>query len=70
MKTHKMKYDFKSHFYVMDRIQDFLPFETSTLDLITTLTYILMDNYCPCLINCQSQFRTTYVSLQLGHPTK
>ena len=38
MKTHifdKMKDDLKGHCYV---------------DLITTLTYVLTDNLCPCLL--------------------
>ena len=38
MKTqifYEMRYDLKGHFYV---------------DLITTLTYVLTDNFCPCLL--------------------
>ena len=41
-----MKYDLKGHFYVIVRCCDFFPFRPS--DLITTLTYILMNNFCPC----------------------
>ena len=36
----------KFYFYGMDRFCDFLSFRP--FDLITTLTYILMDNICPC----------------------
>ena len=36
-----------SHFNVIERFRDFFTFRPS--DLITTLTYVLMDNCCPCL---------------------
>ena len=41
MKTHffhKIIYDLKYHFYVMEKFSD----------LISTLTYVLMENFCPC----------------------
>ena len=50
MKTqffHKIIYDLKCHFYVMEKFCDFFTLRPS--DLITTLTYVLMDNFCPCL---------------------
>ena len=38
----------KGHFNVKERLRDFLALISS--NLITTLTYILMDNFCPCLM--------------------
>ena len=49
MKTqlfNKIIYDLKSYFYVMEKFCDFFTFHP--FDLITTLTYILMVNLCPC----------------------
>ena len=43
---HKMKYDFKWHFYVLERLCVSFTFIPS--DLITTLTYFFMDNFFPC----------------------
>ena len=43
---HKNKYDLKYHFYVMEKFCDLFTFRPS--DLITTLTYVLMDKFCPC----------------------
>ena len=34
------------HFYVMEKIRDFFTLRPS--DLNTTLTYVLMDNFCLC----------------------
>ena len=36
------------HFYVMEKFCDF--FALRLYDLITTLTYELMDNFCPCFL--------------------
>ena len=36
----------KCHFYVMEKFCDLFILRPS--DLITTLTYVLMDNFCPC----------------------
>ena len=47
---HKIKYDFKvsqGNFYVMERWHDFL-FSFSSSDLMTTLTYVFMENFYPC----------------------
>ena len=41
--THKL------HFYVLERFCDF--FACSPSDENTTLTYVLMDNFCPCLLS-------------------
>ena len=38
-------YDLKCHFYIME-FCDF--FTLRPADLIKTLTYVLMDNFCPC----------------------
>ena len=35
--------------YVMEKFCDFFTIIRPS-DLITTLTYVLMDNFCPCLI--------------------
>ena len=43
MKTHKMIYVLKYHFYVMEKFCDFLTLRT--YDLITTLTYVLMETF-------------------------
>ena len=43
--SYNMKDDLKSLFYAMEWFRDF--FKPS--DLITTFTYVLMDNLCPCL---------------------
>ena len=51
MKTqffHKRKNDLKCHFYVKEILRDFFIFKP--YDLITTLTYVLMDNFCPCFM--------------------
>ena len=37
----------KCHFYVMEKFCDFFTLRPS--DFITTLTYVHMDNFCPCL---------------------
>ena len=39
-------YDLKYHIYVMEKFSDFFTLWPS--DLITTLTYVLMNNFCPC----------------------
>ena len=36
------------HFYVMEKFLFFVNLRPS--DLNTTLTYVLMDNFCPCFI--------------------
>ena len=41
-----MKHEFKVDFYIMKRFRDFLKFRPS--GLITTLTYVLMDNFGHC----------------------
>ena len=48
MKTHfhEIIYDLKGHFYVIRSFVIFFTLQPS--DLITTLSYILMDNFCPC----------------------
>ena len=46
MKTQNLKVAL-NHLYIMERLQAFFTFRTS--DLITTLTYFLIDNFCPCL---------------------
>ena len=49
MKTPFLKiiYDLKCNFYVMEKFCD--SFTLRTCELITTLTYIHLDNFCPCL---------------------
>ena len=47
-------YDLKCHFYVMEKFCIFLTLRP--FDLITSLTYVLMDNFCPC-------FSKTFVCL-------
>ena len=42
------KYNLKGNFYDIERFNDFFTFRHSTL--ITTLTFGLMDNFCPGLI--------------------
>ena len=42
------------HSYVMARFCDFFTFKPS--DLITTLTYVLMDNFCSGFINATDIF--------------
>ena len=42
----KVKYDLKGHCYDMGA----WTFTSRSSDLITTLTYILMDNFCPCFL--------------------
>ena len=44
--SHKMIYVLKCHFHVMDKFYDFFTLRPS--DQITTLTYVLMNNFCPC----------------------
>ena len=39
----------KCNFYVIEKFCDFFTLRTS--DLITPLTYVLMDNFCPCFLN-------------------
>ena len=39
-------YELKCHFYVMEKFCDFFTLRPS--DLITTLTYVLIYNFCPC----------------------
>ena len=34
--------------YVMEKLCDFLTLRPS--DIISTLTYVLMDNFCPCFV--------------------
>ena len=41
-----MRYDLKGHFYFMEKFCDIFTFRL--FDLFTTLTYILMDNFCSC----------------------
>ena len=42
---HKMKYDLKGNFYVMERFSDVFTFQP--IDLITTLAYVLMETFVP-----------------------
>ena len=44
----KIIFDLKCHFYVIEKFCDF--FTLGPSDLITILTYVLMDNFCPCFI--------------------
>ena len=37
-------------FYVMEEIRDYFAYLIIS-DLNTTLTYVLMDNFCPCFKN-------------------
>ena len=37
----------KCHFYLMEKVCD--SFTLKPFDLISTLTYVRMDNFCPCL---------------------
>ena len=46
MKTQNLKVAL-NHLYIIERLQAFFTFRTS--NLITTLTYFLTDNFCPCL---------------------
>ena len=49
MRTHffqKIIYDWKCHFYIMEKVWDFITLRTS--DIITILTFVVMDNFCPC----------------------
>ena len=46
-------YDLKCHFYIIMKFCDF--FTLRPFDLITTLTYVLMDNCCPCFLRDQEQ---------------
>ena len=48
-------YDLKCHFYIIEKFCDFFTLRHS--DQNTTLTYILMDNFCPCF---NVQFRQRY----------
>ena len=43
-----MKYDLKGHFKLW---RSFILFSFIPSNLITTLTYVPMDNFCPCLID-------------------
>ena len=45
--VHEMEHYLKGHFYVMVRFSVYFTFRPS--DLITTLTYVLVDNFCLCL---------------------
>ena len=47
MDANIMKAQFFPSFYVMEKFCDLFTLRPS--DLITTLTYVLMDNFCPCL---------------------
>ena len=47
-------YDLKCHFYVMEKFCDF--FTLSPSDLVTTLAYLLMDNFFPCFIYVLNYF--------------
>ena len=38
------------HVYVMEKLCDFFTLVPSDLNI--TLTYVLMDNFCPCLSIC------------------
>ena len=40
------------HINVMEKFCDFFTFRPS--DQNTTLTYVLLDNFCPCLSKCRS----------------
>ena len=44
----KTQFFHKCHSYAIEKFSDF--FILTPSDLITTLTYILMDNFCPCFI--------------------
>ena len=49
MKTqffHKIIYDLKCHFYVIKKFCDLFTLRPSELN--RTLTYAIMDNFCPC----------------------
>ena len=41
----KMKCDLKGYIYVMEKFGNFYP-----LDQIATLTFVPMDNICPCFL--------------------
>ena len=45
---HKIKYDLRGHVYYMEKFYDLFTLRPS--DLITTLTHVPMDNFCPCFI--------------------
>ena len=51
MKTqnfYKMRYDLKGHFMSFERFRDFLKYIFRLYDMITFLTYVLIDNFCFC----------------------
>ena len=47
------------HFYVMEKFCDFFTLRSS--DLNTTLTYVLMDYFCPCFL-CFPDFKIYIMS--------
>ena len=58
MKTqylHRIIYDLKCYFHVMKKDCAFSTLRPS--DLITTLTYVLMDNLCPCLVKFSTSLK-------------
>ena len=56
-----MKTQFEMHFYVMEKFCVFFTLRPSNLN--TTLTYVLIDNFCPCLIQkiCLYNVHTIYI---------
>ena len=44
------------HFYLVENFRDF--FNLGVSNLITTSTYVLMDNFCPCFLNVSSSYLT------------
>ena len=46
----------KMSFYVIEKFSDILP-----SDLKTTLTYVPMDNFCPCFLNSGENISTKHI---------
>ena len=55
----------KEHFYVIERLRDFFTFRFS--DLITTLTYILMDNFCLFFLVHRPQEINSLISMEKNY---
>ena len=62
--SHKMRYELKGHFYVIERSRDFFLFRPSTINLI--LTYVLIDNFCPCFIIDRMNIKISITIRTLG----
>ena len=53
------------HFYDMEKFCDFFTLRPSDLNI--TLTYVLMDNFCPCFISMQTLILIVKIYIYFKH---